>query len=264
MNKQEIERLKAKTPEQRFLRVLEDEFYQPPRVAQVLLEEAQNCLLGQTPLLRPGQTRVILTQREAGHGRALRKTATTEVVWTVDVGLEDRQVLQRHGSVELRRVRIQRLLDEALAQGAAATQEDLAQALHVSTRTIKRDCKHLESQGLYLPTRGKLKGIGRGQTHKAQIVGRWLRGETYDQIMLNTRHSNSSIKRYVRMFVRVVDLHRQCFSENEIALLLESSSSLVNEYLAVYKQHDNPEYRTRLTEQIERLRQSPRSKKGAL
>lgn len=264
MNEQAINRLKSKTPEQHFLRMLEDEFDQPPRVAQVLLEEAQACLLGRSTSIRPGQTRVLLTTRDAGHGRSLRETASKDVVWTVDAGQEDRQVLQQHGAVELRRTRIQRLLDEALAQGAVATQEDLAQALHVSVRTIKRDCKELEAQGICLPTRGNMKGIGRGQTHKAQIIGRWLRGETYDQIVLYTRHSLSSVKRYVQSFVRVTDLHRQGFSTSEIALLLELSAYLVDEYLAVYTAHDSVEYQQRLTEQTERLSKAPRAKKGAL
>jgi DNA-binding Lrp family transcriptional regulator len=263
MNEQAIDRLAVKTPEQRFLRVLADDFDQPPRVAQALLEEAQTCLLGQESVLRPGQTRVLLTTVEAGHGRALRQTATTEVVWTIDAGQEDRQVLAQHGHIALRRVRIQRLLDEALAQGAAATQEDLAQALHVSERTIKRDCKELESQGIYLPTRGKLKGIGRGQTHKAKIVARWLRGETYDQIVFHTKHSLSSVKRYVQSFVRVADLYGQGFGVDESALLLDLSAYLVGEYLAIYHAHDSFEYRERLTEQIERLRKAPRAKKGA-
>ncbi len=264
MNEQAINRLKSKTPEQHFLRVLEDEFHQPPRVAQVIVEEAQACLLGRTTTIRPGQTRVLLTSLDAGHGRSLRETASKDVIWTLDAGLEDRQVQQQYGSVELRRTRIQRLLDEALVQGAAATQEDLAQALHVSVRTIKRDCKELEAQGICLPTRGRLKGIGRGQTHKAQIVSRWLRGETYDQIMLYTRHSLSSVKRYVQSFVRVADLHRQGFDESEIALLLEMSAYLVREYLAVYTKHDLIEYQERLTEQIERLSKAPKVKKGAL
>ena len=263
MNEQMIERLDAKTPEQRLLRVLEDDFQQPPRVAQVILEEAQSCLLGQTTTIRPGQTRVLLTALNTGHGRALRDTMSTEVIWTLDAGQEDRHVLRQHGIAELRRTRIQRLLDEALAQGAAATQEDLAQALNVSVRTIKRDCKTLEAQGVYLPTRGNLKGIGRGQTHKAQIVGRWLRGETYDQIMLGTRHSLSSIKRYVQAFVRVADLYRQGFSPDQIALLLELSTYLVREYLVIYTKHDSVECRERLTEQIKRLSKAPRAKKGA-
>jgi len=268
MNDKEMERLQAKTPQQRFLRALEQEFHFAPRVAQALLEEAEACLNGTSGPLRPGQVRVILTQRDAGHGQALRNTATTEVVWTVDAGAEDRQILQQHGRIALRQVRIQRLLSEALEQDAEATQEDLAKALHVSGRTIKRDFAHLQGQGIYLPTRGKLHGIGRGQTHKAQIVRRWLQGETYDQIALHTHHSIPSIRRYIQTFVQVVYSHRQGFSESEIAFLLEISIPLAQEYLAVYRQNDAPACRQRLEDQLQRLsrgsaaQQEP--KKGAL
>ena len=264
MDKQTSERLQAKTPEGRFLRVLEQDFQYAPKVAQAISEEAQTCLLGTAERLRPGQMRVILTRYDAGHGRALRDTETTEVTWTVDAGLEDRQVLGQHGPVALRRVRIQRLLDEALAQGAAACQEDLAQALHVSLRTIKRDCAALEAQGIYLPTRGKLRGIGRGQTHKARIVALWLRGATYDRIARQTRHSLSAIRRYIQTFVRAVELHRRGFPDSQVAMLLSLGPTLVREYLTVYEQHDAPQYRERLTAQIERLGRSGSSKKGAL
>ena len=266
MNKGQIERLEAKTPEQRFLQVLKRDFRQAPRVAQAVSEEAQSCLLGQAQEMRPGQVRVILVRRSAGHGRTLDETETTEVVWTVDAGREDRQVLRRHGRVALRQVRIQRLLDEALAQGAVATQEDLAQVLQVTVRTIKRDCADLKAQGIYLPTRGNLHGIGRGQTHKAQIVGRWLRGETYDQIALHMHHSLSSIGRYIQTFARVVHLHHQSFSQDQIALVLQISVPLVKEYLAVYRQHAAPEYRERLTAHLLRLGRAgtaQRSQKGA-
>jgi predicted ArsR family transcriptional regulator len=263
MNNSTMQRLQAKTPEQRFLRELEKGFGQPPRVSEAILEKAQACLFGQSSALRPGQIRVLLTAIEAGHGRTLRQMTPKEVVWTIDGGQEDRQVQQEQGAVGLRRVRIQRLVDEALAQGGVATQEDLAQALHVSVRTIKRDCKAIAAQGIVLTTRGQLKGIGRGQTHKAQIVGRWLRGETYDQIQLHTRHSLTSIKRYVQSFVRVADLHRQGFGDGEIALVLEMSAYLVREYLTLYHQHDESVYQERLTEQIERLSRAPKGKKGA-
>lgn len=263
MNNREIERLQAKTPEQRFLQVLEQDFHYAPKVAWAVLEEAQTCLLGNSGSLQPGQVRVILTRYEAGHGSALRDTPMTEVVWTVDAGLEDRQVLQQHGRPALRQTRMQRLLDEALAQGAVATQEDLARVLHVSLRTIKRDFVTLQAQGIYLPTRGKLHGIGRGQTHKAQIVGHWLRGATYDQIARQTRHSVSAIQRYVQTFVRVVELHQQGFSDSQVALLLSIGLPLVHEYLAVYQQHATPKCRERLAAQLERLGRAGVPKKGA-
>jgi hypothetical protein len=263
MNNQAMERLQAKTPEKRFLQVLEQEFHYAPKVAQAVLEEAQACLLGNPGPLQPGQVRVILTKYDASHGRALRDTSMTEVVWTVDAGLEDRQVLQQHGRQALRQVRIQRLLDEALAQGGVATQEDLAQTLHVSVRTIKRDFVALQTQGIYLPTRGHLHGIGRGQTHKAHIVGHWLHGATYDQIARQTRHSVSAIQRYVQTFVRVVGLHQQGFSDSQVALLLNVSLALVREYLAVYQQNATPECRERLAAQMERLERAGAPKKGA-
>jgi len=95
MGQQTIERLQIKTPEQRFLSVLENDFHKPPRVAQVSLEEAQACLLGTAQHVRPGQMRVILARRDAGHGCGLTETPMTEVSWTVDAGLEDREVVQR-------------------------------------------------------------------------------------------------------------------------------------------------------------------------
>ena len=155
MNNKQIRRLQAKTPQQRFLRVLEQEFHYAPKVAQALLEEAETCLGGIPGSLRPGQVRVILTKREAGHGQTLRDAATTEVLWTVDAGVEDQQVLQRHGRIALRHVRIQRLLDEALGQEAVATQEDLTRALQVSLRTIKQFVllRYPETRGGVLPTK---------------------------------------------------------------------------------------------------------------
>jgi biotin operon repressor len=263
MDAQESARLQVKTAEHRFLRVLEQEYHCAPRVAQALLEEAQASLLGAETKIGPGQQRAILAQRRAKPGRSLRDTRTVEVLWTVDAGEADRRVLREHGGTALRQVRIQRLLDEAIDQGGVATQEDLAQALQVSVRTIKRDCAVLEAQGIDLPTRGNLHAIGRGQTHKAQIVGRWLDGETYDQIELHTRHCPLSIRRYVQAFVRVVELHRQHFAQQEIARLLEMSVPLVQEYLAVYAKHDSPAARERLADQLERFSQAAAREQGS-
>ena len=261
MNQEELERIQAKTPEQRFLSIMAEEFKYAPKVAEAILVEAQECLLGQPQNLRPGQVRVILLKREAAHGQALSQSKTIEVTWTVNAGAEDYEVEQKQGLVALRQSRIQRLLDEAICQGAVASQEDLAGVLYVSVRTIKRDCSYLQEQGISLPTRGKLKGIGRGQTHKAQIVGRWLRGETYDQIARRTHHSLSCVKRYVQAFVRVINLEQKGLTTPEISLLLQMSPYLVDDYLALYAQNDTSFSRQRLQEQLERLAQADRTQK---
>jgi len=114
MNKDEIRRFEAKTPEQRFLQVLAEDFHCAPKVAQAVLEEAEACLAGKPGQIKPGQVRVILTKYEAGHGRALRDTAMTETVWTVTAGQADQRILAERGRQGLRWVRLQRLLEEAL------------------------------------------------------------------------------------------------------------------------------------------------------
>jgi hypothetical protein len=192
----------------------------------------------------------------------MRETELVRVVWTVDAGSEDAQVAHQHGVPAMRQQRILRLLDEAVEQGAAASQEDLAHALHSSVRTIKRDCAALQAAGNYLPTRGHLEGVGRGQTHKAQIIRRWLFGESYDQIALHTRHSSKSIQRYIKAFEQVVLLHRQGLGQAQMAQLLQIGPSLVQEYLAVYEQNNNPECRQRLEEQLQRISQGKNTPKG--
>ncbi len=263
MDKDRIQRLQAKSREQRFLNIMEQEFNFAPKIAQALLADAQDCLFGQPVHLQPGQMRVILLEQGAAHGRSLRQTPTKEITWTINAGQDDLQIESQQGQKALRLHRIQRLLNEAVEQGAAATQEDLALVLHVSVRTIKRDCAELQQKGISLPTRGNLQSIGRGQTHKAQIVGRWLRGETYDQIALRTHHSLTCVKRYIQTFARVVQFHGKMFSLGEISLALQVSEALVKEYLAVYRQNDTPFCRQRLTEQLERLsRTQTEPKKG--
>lgn len=259
-----LKRLETKTPEQRFKQMLEQEFHFAPKIAQSILEEAQAHLWVRSRPNRAGQQQVILAKREAGSGRSLWETELMQVTWTIDAGAEDRQVRYRYGPKALRQVRIQRLLLEALEQGAVASQEDLAQVLNVTIRTIKRDFEELQGQGIYLPSRGYLHGIGRGQTHKAQIIGYWLRGATYDQIAQRTHHCLSSISRYIQTFVRVIDLHQQDFSQLQIAQLLQIGQPLVQEYLAVYYHHDQPDCRGRLQEQMVRFKQAIGPKKGAV
>jgi hypothetical protein len=252
-NEQEIQRHEAKTSEQRFLQTLQREFHYAPKIAESILAEAQDCFQGSPVGLKPGQMRVWLVRRKAASGQALQDTKKVEVTWTVDAGLEDLATLRKSGMTGLRKVRIQRLLDEALEQTALATQEDLARVLQTSVRTIKRDFAELHEQGLYLPSRGYLLGIGSGQSHKAQIIRRWLRGETYDQLSQNTHHCISSIQRYIRTFVQVVHLHQQGVPNIQIGLLLQIGAVLVQDYLDVYLHNAEAECRQRLEEQLSRL-----------
>lgn len=246
-------RTHAKTGASQLQQRLEDDFEIPRRIAEAIVSEAEACLVEQNERVVSGQRWVLLASREAGHGKSLQETALKRVCWTLDNGAEDAASYASGGTVDLRRVRIQRLLDEAVEQGALATQEDLAQALQVDVRTIKRDCRELMASGVWLPLRGTIRSIGRGQTHKAQIIRRWLCGETYDQLQRSTHHHPSCIARYVQSFVRIVALHQEGLAEFQIAYLSQCSQALVCEYLQLYQAYDAPLYRERLHEQLQRL-----------
>jgi hypothetical protein len=256
------DRLAAKTPEAAFLHVLEKEFNFSPRVSKELLSTAKEMLVGGTPssAVRPGQVRLVVASLKAPFGPPLAETDKVEVTLTVDVGAEDAEVKAQQGVRGLRRGQILRLTEEALEQGGVLTQEDLARALSVDVRTIRRDMVILKKEGHLVQTRGVVKGVGRGQTHKVRVIELWLDREGYDKIARWMHHSPQAIKRYVSTFLRVVALHRQGMSVEEIAFLTQSSVRLVKEYLRVYgAAMAEPHRREKLEEELARVsaRQAP-------
>lgn len=95
----------------------------------------------------PPPIQVRLAPGASRHGRAGYKGGRILVSWTLDAGEGDRQILEAEGKVALRRHRIVRLLEEARAQGAAPTVQDLAQALAVSARSVEADLAALRKSG---------------------------------------------------------------------------------------------------------------------
>ncbi len=252
------DRLAIKTPEQRFLFELQRGFELSPVEAREILETARNTLgaglsSDKGTALKSGQVRQIVAARQAPYGRPLAETDMVEVVWTIDAGLEDAEVLQRYGKEGLRQARILRLIEEAVEQGGAPTIEDLAKALGVTPRTIKRDMAKLQSKDFLIKTRGKLKGAGRGQTHKALIVGLYLDRYTYSEIEQRTGHTIASIRRYLVTFGQVVLLHRRETPPQEIAFVVGISARLVEEYLELYRQRNSAGDGRRIQEILDRV-----------
>jgi len=250
------ERLAEKTPEAAFLYILQKEFGFPQRTARQVLETAHEVLLGgdQGGRQRPGQVRVVVASLKAPFGPSLAESAKVEVILTVDDGMEDARVKAKEGAEGLRRGRILRLTEEALEQGGVMTQEDLARVLQVDRRTIVRDIQALEQEKHMVSTRGAVKNVGRGQTHKVKIIELWLNREGYDKISRWVHHTPQAIKRYVSTFLRLVVLHRQGKDAKEIGFLTQSSPKLVQDYLALYeKALGQPAQREKLEEELERV-----------
>lgn len=155
----------------------------------------------------------------------------------------------------LRRVRLLRMTEEAVDQGGVLTQEDLARLLQTDVRTIRRDVAALRKEGHWVPTRGTVKEIGRGQSHKAKIVEMYLQRMTYTEIVRKARHAPSSIKRYVETFGRVVVLWEKGIRDvGEMAYIVGLSRRLAGEYLVLRERYDRREYKDRLEEIARQVR----------
>ena len=102
-----------------------------------------------------------------------------------------------------------------------------------------------------VPTRGQVKDIGKGVSHKSHIVQDWLAGYTFSQIERRRWHSVSSVERYCVDFQRVVRLHTCGLSVADIRLSTGLSERLIGEYLGLYEAAgpDN--------EQVQRLLREP-------
>jgi hypothetical protein len=253
-------RLVDKTPEAAFLHVLQEEFSFSQRVSAEVLATAREMLVGSLPAeaLRPGQARLVVARLDAPFGPPLAETAKIEVTLTVEARAEDAEVQAREGREGVRQGRILRLTTEALEQGGVLTQEDLAQLLGVDRRTILRDVQVLQAEGHLVHTRGRVKGVGRGQTHKVRVIELWLDREGYDKISRWVHHSLHSIKRYISTFQRIVALHREGMPVEEIAFLTCSSARLVKDYLGLYESAlAVPHRREKLEEELARVMGRP-------
>lgn len=252
---EQARRLAIRTPEGAYLQVLETGFGFAPRVAQAILTSAKEALGGiSAEEVKPGQIRMVAASLGAPFGPPLEDIDKVEVTLTVDAGGEDEQVRGEQGLAAQRRGRILRILDEALEQGGVLTQEDLGRALGVTSRTIRRDIKTLKEAGHLVHTRGQLKGVGRGQTHKVKIIELWLDREGYDKISRWVHHSPQAIQRYVSAFKRMVWLHREGASEQEIAFLTKTSLRMVRDYLELYAElSQQPARMMKLEEELARI-----------
>ncbi len=82
---------------------------------------------------------------------------TRQITWTIDSGASDQAHLEQSGKVALRHHRLKRLWLEAAVQDAIPTQEDFAQALGVTLRTIENDLATMRANGMEIRTLGMRK-----------------------------------------------------------------------------------------------------------
>lgn len=245
-----VKRIESKTKDSQFVQILKSEFEFSPRTARAVLETARETYnldkIDPTLLGQKGEVVRSVISREAKHGPPLKELPMVEVVLTLLEGREDEMIGRRQGEKALRQRRILRMTEECREQGGSLTQEDLADVLKVSPRTIRRDIKELKGTGFTVFTRGITHDIGPSISHKTMIVNLYLEGKTYTQISRISRHSPDSIKRYIKNFGQVTFLHNKGLTVKGIAYSIGISVKLVKEYLELYLKYNTPEYRDRI------------------
>jgi hypothetical protein len=145
---------------------------------------------------------------------------------------------QRAAYSTFQQQRLVRWCQEAYEQGGVLTHLDLSLLTGVSETVICRLLLAYEqATGQTVPTRGTVHDMGRSVTHKAEVVRRYLRGESPADIARALDHSQRAVDTYLRDYQKVRTL-AQKFAVAEIPTLAGLSRLLVNEYMGLLRQYE--------------------------
>lgn len=155
----------------------------------------------------------------------------------------------KQASIALRQRRLTRITDQAREQGGLLSQEDLAEILMCDVRTIRRDIEALRQRGIVLATRGQVRDIGPGVTHRGIAVRLWLEGKEPVEIATHINHSIAAVENYIDKFKRVAYLRRKSFDDYQSALTTGISVKAVKTFVELYKQYQHkPFFKQRIDE----------------
>ena len=272
MAKTEVQRVEVKTRDNQFKNILVKEYELSPREAEAVVETARDVYDLQhydpNQQAQKGKTIRTVVSKNAKHGPKLEDLPKTQVTLTKKISKEDKELHRQEDKPTVRQSQILRMTEEAIEQGGLLTQEDLADILEVSVRTIKRDIKELRKNDFEVTTRGVYQDISPGLSHKTRIIKLYLEYNTYSDIQKKTRHSPTAIKRYIKNFGRVLLCSKNDMSRKETARIVDISEKLVKEYLELYLKYNTKENQERITDIVNKAQSSTSvnsaAKKGAI
>lgn len=248
------ERLNLKSAEQAFARKIVNGTNCSSFESEIIVEKAKEIFaLGEYSegrVLQDGQIVFIAVDSGAPPGVPIKQCAKRRVVLKHLNRSEDLQVLKDHGASAKRRQQMMRMAVEAQEQGALLTQEDLALILDCDVRTIRVDIQKLCREGIMVPTRGTVRDIGPGVTHKVKAIKLWLSGKEALEVARQLNHSLKAVERYIQTFSRVVYAQRRMRNILKTALVVGISVASAGNYWELHAElvKDNSFYNQRLEE----------------
>lgn len=232
-----IERLEVKRVSEAIIERIEHDFNLAPLVARTLFGQIRRYFESYYQLKNDsGQLSYLAVSAASPAGQKLRESRRVTV--KLSLYAADDLVAMRQGIGALRQGRIKRLTEEAYEQGGLLSHEDLSCLLSSSLSTIKREVSKLRGEELTVPTRGQIKDIGKGVSHKRQIVADYLAGYTFSEIEWRRKHSVGSIERYCHDFVRLIRLKEKKLSLTDMRRTTGLSERLIKQYLALYEESE--------------------------
>jgi hypothetical protein len=228
-------RLVAKEAESAILARIAGDFNLTPVLARAYYEQMARYFaeFGHVPS-DPGELCLVAVAADEPAGKPIAACRKIQVRLEL-TSHSDLGVLAESGLAAMRRCRLARLTRQAHAQGALLSVEDLAFVTCSSPATIKRDLAELRDQGEVVPTRGQVRDIGRGLSHKAKVVQLYLWGLQFSDIEARTAHSEAAIRRYLADFRQIAALYARGASVAEIRAATSRSAALIGEYVALYE-----------------------------
>ncbi|MFA5787270.1 MAG: DUF1670 domain-containing protein [Actinomycetota bacterium] len=228
-------RLAAKDAESAIVARIQEDFNLTPVLARAHYAQMARYFsdYGQVPT-RPGELCYLAVAAEEPPGKPIAACRKVQIRLEITAA-EDLGALREKGLAAMRQARLPRLARQARVQGGLLTIEDLAFLTCSSPATVKRDLAEIRRGGGAVPTRGQIRDIGPGLSHKAKVVQLYLWGLQFTEIESRTGHSEGSIGRYLADFRQIAALHARGASIPEIRAATSRSAALIGEYVGIYE-----------------------------
>lgn len=235
MDAQLVARLQSKSVKNSIINNIAKDFNLTPILAEAYFTQIKDYFLKHADVqLSSGQIHYLAISDNEPAGRPVALCKKVSVSLTLHNPEEDLPLYKKHGLRGLRQHRLLRITKEVIEQGALLSYEDIAFVLTTSVVTVKRDIAAMRRRGLVIPSRGWRHEMGRGQTHKTQILELYLSGYQFSDIEKRTHHSETAVKRYIQDFSKIILLDQKGFSTDQIRIATGFSNRLIGEYLKLY------------------------------
>lgn len=232
------DRLKSKTVKNSIINNIARDFNLAPIFAEAYFNQIITYFTEHVQLeLSSGQVHYLAIDDREPAGKPIDLCRKKSVRLTLHNPDEDLKVYKDGGLSGLRHHRLLRITKESIEQGALLSYEDIAFILTTSIITIKRDIAYLRRSGKTIPSRGWRHDMGRGTTHKTQILDLYLSGYQFSEIEQRTHHSEAAVKRYIQDFSKIILLHLKDFSVDQIRISTSFSNRLIGEYIKLYNKY---------------------------